>query len=403
MKLPTLHTSQTAPKSPRKSAYLKDPPRGLWYEHRPMRINEPFVARWRLPGGKKDSQSFANEEARAVFAETWLMRKKQYGVEAAIASPKDVEIWREFERMTGGAHPLDVARFWLRMRGMVDGKLTVEKAVEKYAESQKDRKLAPDSIRHRDLHLARFVESFGSKRLYDVTPEKISAWLNGLKKTDGEPMSAASKKHHRMTLQLLFTHAARASWVDRNPVDAVPVPEGEVSDDVNILSIEQARALFSANRDALCIGRLALEAFGGLRYSSAARIVRGDLDFDAKGIVFPGPKHKSGRRHYVDGFPDNLWAWLNHAHAACWDINQRMYLEMKRAAFVAAGLKGEGADDEEMRNVLRHSFATYHVAMNKNAAATAVLLTHRNPTMLYQHYKGRASAAAAEEYFKIMP
>ena len=54
-------------------------------------------------------------------------------------------------------------------------------------------------------------------------------------------------------------------------------------------------------------------------------------------------------------------------------------------------------------NVLRHSFATYHVAMHKDAASTAVLLTHRNPSMLYQHYKGRASAADAQRYFAIAP
>ena len=403
MNSPIQRPHKNAHNAPTKSSYLKTPPRGLWYEFREKNSREPFVARWRLPGGKKDSMSFDSETARARFAETWLERRKQFGTEAAVASPRDVAIWREFDALTGGANPLDVARFWLNMRGMVDGQLSVERAIEKYRETQGTKKLAPDTVRHHRLHLNRFAAAFGSKKLVDVSAELIGKWLNELSRDDGGLMEPESRRHHRATLMGLFTHAARVHWIDRNPVEAVPVPQADASDEVNVLSIEQARALFEANRDALCVGRLALEAFGGLRYSSAARIARGDLDFRERGIVFPGPKHKSGKRHYVDGFPENLWKWLRHAHPACWEINQRMYLNMKRTAFVTAGLKGGDADAEEMRNVLRHSFATYHVALNRDAAATAVLLTHRNPSMLYQHYKGRASRAAAVEYFRIVP
>jgi integrase len=70
--------------------------------------------------------------------------------------------------------------------------------------------------------------------------------------------------------------------------------------------------------------------------------------------------------------------------------------------FEAAGLKGNG-QEESMRNVLRHSFCTYHVAMDKDAARTAVLLTHRSPAMLYRYYRGRASEADGKAYFRIEP
>jgi len=54
-------------------------------------------------------------------------------------------------------------------------------------------------------------------------------------------------------------------------------------------------------------------------------------------------------------------------------------------------------------NVLRHSFCSYHIALNRDAARTALLLTHTSPVMLYRHYKGRASAADAEKWFAIAP
>lgn len=84
-----------------------------------------------------------------------------------------------------------------------------------------------------------------------------------------------------------------------------------------------------------------------------------------------------------------------------------MYAEDKRTMFERAGLKkvkeDDKIDDEAMRNVLRHSFASFHVAANKDPGKTALILTHRNQQMLYRHYKGRASEADGLAYFGITP
>ena len=42
-------------------------------------------------------------------------------------------------------------------------------------------------------------------------------------------------------------------------------------------------------------------------------------------------------------------------------------------------------------------------ALYGDAAKTAILLTHRNQAMLYQHYRGRATKSDAEAYFSIVP
>jgi hypothetical protein len=77
-------------------------------------------------------------------------------------------------------------------------------------------------------------------------------------------------------------------------------------------------------------------------------------------------------------------------------MTARQYLNEKSAAFARAGVENPG-------NVLRHSFCSYHVAMHRDAARTAVLLTHTSPVMLYRHYKGKATAADAGKWFSIMP
>jgi integrase len=54
-------------------------------------------------------------------------------------------------------------------------------------------------------------------------------------------------------------------------------------------------------------------------------------------------------------------------------------------------------------NALRHSFASYHLAQFKNAAATAAELGHTSPTMLYKHYREVVRPDAAAQWWQVMP
>jgi len=203
--------------------------------------------------------------------------------------------------------------------------------------------------------------------------------------------------HHRKSLSAFYNYAVRVKWVSENPCAAIPSPRIVRREDVGGLSLCDAFEFFRANRDERAIGRLAAEAFGGLRYSSAARLAFADLDFENAAITMPAAKHKTGRRFYVDGWPRNLWRWLRHAPRAGWEQVQRGYAEDKKWAFARARVKNTG-------NVLRHTFATMHLAAFRDGAATAVLLTHRDINMLLTHYRGRGvSRTVARAYFCITP
>jgi hypothetical protein len=143
---------------------------------------------------------------------------------------------------------------------------------------------------------------------------------------------------------------------------------------------------------------MALEAFGGLRFSSSFRISRDEINLEEKTIILPASKHKSGKRQILEGLPENLWAWIKAADAMGhdWKICRPVYDREKKAAFERAGLS-------KLCNVLRHSFCSYHVALHQDAAKTAWLMQHTNQAMLYRHYKGLALRADAERYFQLSP
>lgn len=370
------------------------PPRGLSFEDRPG-IPKPFLARWREPGGKKKSRSFADTVARDRFAKDWIRRRENWGKAAPLVHPRTVETWRIFDELTGGHDPLEIARFWLKHRKVREGVMPLADAVRRFQEIRAGLQLSGDTTSHMRLHMRRLLAAFPARTIGSITADDLRTWLAGLRDEDGLPMAGYTLRHHLRSVGILFATAMKERWIEEDPTEAVDEPtvkQGEI----HVLAIDDAEKLFRANRDSLVVGRLALEAFAGLRFSSAARISSAEILHEERGIVMPGTKHKSGRRHYVDGYPKNLWKWLERAPAACWEVNARMYLKLKGEAFERAKVDNPG-------NVLRHSFCSYHIAQHKDAARTAVLLTHRSPAMLYQHYKGRATQADAQRYFEIVP
>jgi len=398
-------------------------PAGMWFEHRPGRPL-PYLARWRATDGKKMAQAFADEKARGAFAADWQRQREKFGTAARMVDAKTIAALEEFRAIVGDVPMVTVAREWRDWRGTVNG-LTIESAWQSFNDDQEKRKLAGDTHSHRRLHGKRLCARFAGKLVASIHSDDLDRWIAQLADPDtSELMSSKSRAHHLKTARHFFGWLHDRRKIPHNPALAVTTPDatkinsatGEpIHRDVNILTVEQARELFRANRDALCVGRLALEAFGGLRYTSAARLRREDIVWDECGIVMPGHQHKSTNRHWVDGWQPNMWEWMKHAPDACWDLPKRQYADLKREAFERAGLKPEEPDDgrdwtpeeaaklDAMHNVLRHSFATYHLAAFKDARLTAHLLTKTSIQSLNNDYRGRASESAGRAYLTIVP
>jgi integrase len=370
-------------------------PRGLTYKYLEG-ASRPFQVRW-YEGKLRPSAAFATEKERSEFADGWVKQRALLGKIAPIVVTKDVARWKLFNELTNNADPVEVAQFWLANKSKpIGGTITVADAARKFFEIRKAIRLNANGESHVVLHVGRFAAAFGSKQMGEVTADEVRAWMADLRNPDsGAPAEGWTKRHHLKNVKVFFSTARVEGWIATDQIKVISLPKIK-EEDVTVLSVADAIRLFKANRDALCVGKLALEAFAGLRFSSAARLHGAEIHRKEKGIEMPGSKHKSGRRQYVDGYPENLWKWVKHAPQACWDIDERMYLKLKSEAFERAEVTNPG-------NVLRHSFCSYHVAVHKDAARTAVLLTHSNPKMLYQHYKGKATEADGKKYFSITP
>jgi integrase len=54
-------------------------------------------------------------------------------------------------------------------------------------------------------------------------------------------------------------------------------------------------------------------------------------------------------------------------------------------------------------DVLRHSFASYHLAKHRNAALTAELMGHKNARIIYAHYREVVKDAEDVSLFWSIP
>lgn len=346
----------------------------------------PFLL---MVAGKKHDAFEKEGEARAAGL-ALAAKEREFGREVR---DFDVGEWRRYllAKAThfGGKEP-NWAALSKRMT-LETSAMTVAQAVEKYRAQRAGEGLSPATVSQMRKKLARLTDVFGNRKLHEVTTEDVRGWVSRLQ-AKFQPWTVVD---HLKVTNTFWEHARREKWCLDNPLDAVQPPKVP-KDEINILTIDELEKLFAANAAEPCIGRIALEAFGGLRFSSAGRLVAADIKWADRGIELPGAKHKSGRRHYVDGLSDNLWAWLHAAPAACWEMTERQYMAEKGKAFVRAGVTSTP-------NCLRHSFATYDVALRKDAAATAVKMQHTSPATLYKHYKGKATAAAGARFVLIYP
>jgi hypothetical protein len=376
-------------------------PKGVYYEFNKARPNAPFLLRWSVDGAAK-SQSFATEAAREEAAMALASKREEYGKDVFTFDPREWRRWLEFRAAIGDADPFDVLREWQSLRGdahLPARAITVADAVAQYVAWRAEGKLSADTRRHIHKHVQeRFGLTHAGERLRNITPGKIADWLKSLRNSKGpnkgKPVEALTRRHHRKDLNTFLDYCVTRGWLVRNPCELVAVPHVEETD-VELMTVEEGRALFANNEGHRVVGRLALEAFGFLRASRAGYITRDEINFAERGIRFVGTGRKGTKSRFRQGHPDNLWAWLNRAPDETWGMTPFQYRHEKALAFARAGLGGSD-------NRLRKTCLSAYVAWTKNQIAAAHLSTHRHMSTT-DIYLGVMTETDGRAWFSIGP
>jgi integrase len=290
----------------------------------------------------------------------------------------------------------------------MDKKRKFSEAIQSYLLEMQRAGRDEEYQKHTLRALERLSAKHGDKALEDITSQDISDFIHDL------PFQALTKDHYRTYLVGAFKWFISQKWIKSNPASAVPSPKVHLAEP-GILSVAETKALFRKNVkvDPEICGLLALGAFAGMRSSAISRLSWNELDFKNRAILTPASKTKKGRRHFIEGLPDNLWPWLERTPKKAFQMTPRQFSRRREEAFARAGLlvtkaaakasKGKLQPKSPPKNCLRHSFVSYHVALHRDPGKTALLISHKNQNILWDHYLGVAKKEDASRYFGISP
>lgn len=375
-----------------------EPPRGIRLVLFPHRPDRPHGVQWRLEGRRK-TKTFPTREQQIDFAKSLAGDVKRDGLAALRLNPDEVREWRAFRALVGPDADLDaVAACWERNKAREVAPLTVREAVVAYTAAKTAEGVDAASIAHYGPIFDRLEGAMGARYVGDVKSEDVMEFMASQK------VSHHTRRTRFARVRALFNWLVETRKLPDSPFAGMKPPKVPAKM-VEILTLAQSRLLFSknaANEDGTpisqerreTVGRLALEAFAGLRNDTAGQLVAAEIQAD--GLRIPAAKIKTQQDQFLDGLPANLLAWLKWSRPEEWQMTKRQYLEAKTNAFIRAGIP-------HPHNCLRHGFASYHVAAFKNPAATSVILCHKSAKLLWDVYRGIALQPDGLAYFEITP
>jgi integrase len=236
----------------------------------------------------------------------------------------------------------------------------------------------------------RFEDDLGPETLAcDVKPDAVRRWLAEL------DLGAVSKGNFHRTISAVFSYAMHSELVQENPFRKVRKPTVETKDGVEVFTPAQMAALLKA-ADPTWLPALAIGGFAGLRPEELRRLDWDEVDMKAGFIEVKASKSKTGKRRLV-AISKNLLTWLEPYAGETGRVVKPNERKKRLAAMETAKVKRWPMD------VLRHSFASYHVAMHKDLNATALELGHTSTKMLFQHYREAVKPEAAKAWWALMP
>src|SRR5579883_3235274 len=236
--------------------------------------------------------------------------------------------------------------------------------------------------------LERFQRKFGKRIVATITTSECDDWLRAL------GLSPVSRINYRRVLYTLFAYALVRNYATENPIAKIAKPKTPDAP-IEVFTPEQVSALLDAAEPSI-LPSLAIGAFAGLRHAEISRLDWKEVRLDRNFIEVTALKSKTASRRLVTIQP-NLKAWLAPLARSSGRVQPPNSRKLREAAQRRAGI------GKWPTNVLRHSFASFHLAKFQDAPALALQMGHTTTAMLFAHYREVVTPEAAETYWKIEP
>lgn len=184
----------------------------------------------------------------------------------------------------------------------------------------------------------------------------------------------------RMILHSLFHFGERQGWCSANPMQRVYFRR-HIESEIHTLSLGQIRSLLITAQQPKhrpCMAALGIMLWAGVRPAETARLEAQDINLAEKVISIRPMHSKTGGRRHIPIAPV-LAAWLKagpYNGRICPPNWHRRWKALRRDAGIHPW----------PQDVLRHTFASYHLKQHRNLPLLQVAMGHRSAELLQTRY-----------------
>lgn len=246
----------------------------------------------------------------------------------------------------------------------------------------------------------------------------LRKWLDSL------PVGPTTYNNYRRYLSIFFGWAVKQGKLSRNPCAQIEErrKKRHEEQEAGIISPAEFRSLLLVAQGSLpglrdeprwspgLLAGVALQGFCGIRAKEMTRLEWSSVDFEERSVVVSKGQGKT-RKGRVIPIPDSCLLWLKGCAGSSGPVVPSLYQEklsglrsIMRKPFAALKSASGFVASEMPDNCLRHSFATYHLALHNNEAHTSRLMGN-SPSVLRSNYEALVPGARrlAPEWFNLSP
>ena len=349
-----------------------------------------FVVNYREAGKRKRSFFETREQAAsfAAFKNAELIRDgkahAEFPAALRVMAQSGAERLAAFDRTIS-----DAIEFYIAHLKASERSVTVAEFVPQLLAAKQNDGMSRRYIRDMRQKLSRFADAFPEQLVSSLSAKDIDTWLRSL------PVGAVTRNNFRRVLVTFFSDAGALGYAVTNPAaKTAKAKENDVPP--GILTVGQAASLLGCASKEM-VAHIAIGLFAGLRRTELERLDWRDIHFDGEQLIeVTAAKSKTARRRFVRIQP-NLMEWMAPVRKHSGKVTPENFARQFKALRQAAGITHWPA------NALRHSFASYHLAHFKDAAALALEMGHTDSGMIFAHYRQLVRPKDAARYWSLKP
>lgn len=248
----------------------------------------------------------------------------------------------------------------------------------------------------------RKFEHLSERELQDLSAEDFWSVLKAIPES--------TRAQHMRHLRAVFNYAMSAKdggpYLARNPIHALHIPDTTPNGPIEIYAPETVEKYltYALDYELALLPYFVLGFFCGVRPEGELRKLEWSaVDWHRGRLNIPAHVAKGGKRARPIDIPENALAWLAAYRSRSGAVEGNVLALTNKQLRDARAVANKIAGARWIQDGMRHSFATYHVALYDDPITTGLRMGHLGTLMMGRHYVAGVHKEEGAKYFAIAP